>query len=314
MNAPTRTLIRFLLPALLLAVLLPAAPAAAGRHHVTFGAWTPGSPFGGNIAATKALQRSIQRRVEIVSWYQDWSVDGHHFRWNVRKAVRAIRRSHRTPMLTWEPYRAGSLEMNPYDAINSGAWDRYIRWWARKVGRLNKPVYVRLAHEMNGTWYSWGGPLGTNNAKKFRRMWRRVVNISRSAGGHNIRWVWCPLTEDVPNVRSNKFERYYPGGRYVDVLSLDGYNWGASTPEYGGWRSFRKIFAKPYKRMKRLGPQPIWIAEVGSASDGGNKSRWVRRMWRVASRWDRLRAIVWFNENKARDWSTASAASAFRAR
>jgi hypothetical protein len=26
---------------------------------------------------------------------------------------------------------------------------------------------------------------------------------------------------------------------------------------------------------------------------------------------DRLRAIVWFDENKARDWSTASAASAF---
>jgi hypothetical protein len=313
MNASIRTLIRFVLPALIAVVALPAAPAAA-RHHVTFGAWTPGSPFGGSLAATSSLQHSIERRVQIVSWYQDWSVDASHFRWNVKKAVRSIRRSHRTPMLTWEPYRAGALESDPYDAILSGAWDNYIRWWAHKVGKLHKPVYVRLAHEMNGTWYSWGGPLGTNSPGKFRAMWHRVVDIARGAGGTNIRWVWCPLTEDVPNTRRNRFERYYPGRGYVDVLALDGYNWGAGTPEFGGWRTFPKIFAKPYKRLRRIGPQPIWIAEVGSASDGGNKAAWVRRMWRVASRWDRLKAIVWFNEDKARDWSTASAASAFRSR
>jgi mannan endo-1,4-beta-mannosidase len=308
MNASTRTLIRFLLATFVVAAALPAAHASA--RTVTFGAWTPGSPFGGNVGATNSLERSIQRRVAIVSWYQDWSVDGSHFRWNVKKAVRGVYRSHRRPMLTWEPVN-GDWSQYTYDDINSGRYDAYIHWWAHKVAKLHRKLYVRLAHEMNGNWYAWGGTMYDNNAKKFRKMWRHIVDIARSEGANNIKWVWCPLTEDVPNIKRNRFERYYPGRNYVDILSLDGYNWGASTPEFGGWRSFHKIFAKPYKRLKRLGPQPIWIAEVGSASDGGSKSKWVRKMWRVAGRMDRLKAIVWFNEDKARDWSTASAASAF---
>lgn len=305
-----KTLVRIVIFASLALVALPAGQALA-RAGVSFGAWTPGSPFGGQLDATNRLEQSLKRRVEIVNWYQDWGVDESHFRWNVTKAVRGIRKSRRTPMLTWEPYKPGPWEAYSYDAIISGAHDAYIRWWARKVAKLRKPVYVRMAHEMNGNWYSWGGSVNNNSAAKFRRMWRRVVDITRGAGARNIRWVWCPLTEDVPNTRGNRFERYYPGQGYVDVLALDGYNWGAGTPEFGGWRTFKRIFAKPYKRIKRLGPQPIWIAEVGSASDGGNKKRWVRNMFRTARRMKRLKAIVWFDENKARDWSTASAASAF---
>ena len=99
-----------------------------------------------------------------------------------------------------------------------------------------------------------------------------------------------------------------------DVLALDGYNWGGGTPQFGGWRTFRGIFRKAMRRIGRLGPQPVWIAEVGSASDGGNKSRWVRAMFRTARKWKRLQAIVWYDQDKERDWSTASAASAFRAK
>jgi hypothetical protein len=305
-----KTLVRILILAslALFASPLGEAPARAG---VTFGAWTPGSPFGGHMGSVNRLQRSLKRRVKIVNWYQDWGVDESHFRWNVTKAIRGIRGSRRVPMLTWEPYKPGPWEAYSYDAINSGSYDGYIRWWAHKVANLRRPLYVRLAHEMNGNWYSWGGSVNSNSAAKFRAMWRHVVDVARGAGANNIRWVWCPLTEDVPDVKGNRFERFYPGQRYVDVLSLDGYNWGAGTPQFGGWRTFRKIFAKPYKRLKRLGPQPIWIAEVGSASDGGNKKKWVRNMFRTARKMDRLRAIVWFDENKARDWSTASAASAF---
>ncbi len=317
MNALTRTLIRILLAGLVLGAL-SAAPAAAKPRRVTFGAWTPGSPFGGALAATNQLEGSLQRRVKIVSWYQDWSVDESHFRWNVTKAIKGVRRSGRTPMLTWEPFPGNPYGPGPWDqysndAIISGAHDDYIRWWASKISRLGK-VYVRFAHEMNGTWYSWGGPVNNNSQAKYVAMWRHVVDVARSAGATNIKWVWCPLTENVPNTRSNRFQGYYPGRAYVDVLALDGYNWGGGTPEYGGWRSFRKIFASPYKRLRRLGNQPIWIAEVGSSSDGGDKNAWVRSMFRTAARWKRLKAIVWFNQDGGRDWSTASAASAFKRR
>ncbi len=313
MNTPQRIFTRLLL-AVLLVGAVTASPAVAKRPKVTFGAWTPGSPFGGKLGATRALQRSLGRRVSIVSWYQEWGDDATHFNYNVTQAVRAIRRSHRTPMLTWEPIRDNAWDAYSNDAIASGAYDDYIRSWASGVARLRTPVYVRLAHEMNGNWYAWGGPVNNNSPDSFKRMWTHVVDVSRSVGATNIKWVWSPLAEDVPNEGPNHLENYYPGRGYVDVLAIDGYNWGGSTPQFGGWRTFRSIFKKAMRRVARLGPQPVWIAEVGSASDGGSKSRWVRNMFRTARKWKRLKAIVWYNQDKERDWSTASAASAFRVR
>lgn len=315
MNAPIRTLLVLFVTIFTVSALAP-APASAKRRSVTFGAWTPGSPFGGKLGATNRLEGTIGRRVKIVNWYQDWgSQDREHFKYNVTKAVRGVVRSGRRPMLTWEPYPlANGAPWNDYsnDAIASGRYDGLIRNWAAGVARLRTPVYVRFAHEFNGTWYPWGGPVNDNSPQSYKRMWTRVVDVARSAGATNIRWVWSPLAEDVPNEGVNRFENYYPGPGYVDVLALDGYNWGGGTPQFGGWRTFREIFKKAYKRIRRLGPQPIWIAEVGSASDGGNKARWVRNMFRTARKWKRLKAIVWYDQDKERDWSTASAASAFR--
>jgi len=312
MNVLSRTLVGLLLAVLAVVASLP-SQASAKRHRVAFGAWTPGSPFGGELGPIDRLEGSLQRRVGIVNWYQDWSPDN-HFYWNVTKAVRAVRRSGRLPMLTWEPYKPGPWEAYTNQTIANGAYDGYIRQWARGMARLRRPVYVRFAHEMNGNWYPWGGPVNNNSFAAFKAMWRHVVRVVRREGARNVRWVWSPLTEDVPNTGGNRFERYYPGRRYVDVLALDGYNWGASTPQYGGWRSFRKIFRKPYKRIRKLGRQPIWIAEIGSASDGGDKARWVRNMFKNARRWRRVKAIVWYDQDKERDWSTASAASAFKRR
>ncbi len=316
MNSLNRILILLGIAALLVAGGTTTASAKAPR--VKFGAWTPGSPFGGKLGAVNRLQRTIGRRVKIVNWYQDWgNQDAEHFSYNVTKAVRGVLRSKRTPMLTWEPYplaNGSPWEDYSNDAVANGRYDNLIRTWASGVGRLHKKVYVRLAHEFNGTWYPWGGPVNDNTPESFKRMWTHVVDVARGAGGTNIKWVWSPLAEDVPNEGSNHFENYYPGPGYADVLALDGYNWGSGTPQFGGWRSFRGIFRKAMRRISKLGPQPVWIAEVGSASDGGNKSRWVRQMFRTARHWKRLKAIVWYDQDKERDWSTASAASAFRSR
>jgi hypothetical protein len=100
-------------------------------------------------------------------------------------------------------------------------------------------------------------------------------------------------------------ERYYPGDAYVDVLAVDGYNWGAGTPQFGGWQTFSQVFMPAYHRLRALGPQPIWLAEVGTTADGGDKAAWIRDMFAHARTMDRLAAIVWFNENKERDWRAA---------
>jgi beta-mannanase len=84
----------------------------------------------------------------------------------------------------------------------------------------------------------------------------------------------------------------------------------------GGYRTFKQIFQAPYNRLRALGDQPIWFAEVGSAPEGGSKAKWVRDMFATARQWKQLQAIVWFDQNKEQDWRAApddAVAAAFSA-
>ncbi len=92
-------------------------------------------------------------------------------------------------------------------------------------------------------------------------------------------WVWCPYVHDR-GVR--RFEPYYPGHDVVDVVALDGYNWGRRR-WWHRWRSFDAIFGASYARLRRLAPdKPIILAEIGCAETGGNKAAWMRQTMQKA--------------------------------
>jgi len=298
---------------------LLAAPAVASAAPLTFGLHTPSDPFAGNTDHIDSLERDLGRRVGIVSWFQNWG--GGPWVSAVQPPVfNAVLRSGRRPMVTWEPWVPGAGKYQPnfsLKRIAGGAFDGYISSWARSVRALRSPIYIRPMHEMNGDWYPWGGTVNGNSPALFRAAWRHMHQIFTREGARNARWVFSPVNEDWPMTHANRFERYYPGRKYVDVLGLDGYNWGSSFPSFGGWRGFRKTFMGAYRRLTRLGRQPVWIAEVGSSSDGGDKAAWVRSMFRTAPRMRRLRGIVWMDtvtphEGDWRASSPAGTAAAFR--
>jgi hypothetical protein len=281
---------------------------ASQAADVLFGTFNGDDPYNGNVDATNALERRLDRRIDIVNWYQNWSGDD----WI--KAVHpevfgAVTGSGRKPMLTWMPSdgRNGGKDQPAYrlERIANGAMDDYIEWFASDLRDLKTTVYLRPMHEFNGDWYSWGYGVNGNTPDDFVAAWRRMHDIFERVGADNVRWVWCANAESVPDTRANRIENYYPGRKYVDVLSLDGYNWGSTRPDMGGYRSFRKIFREPYERLQALGNQPIWLAEVGTAPEGGDKAQWVRNMFATARRWKQLRAIVWFDQDKERDWRAA---------
>ncbi len=216
-------------------------------------------------------------------------------------------------MLTWEPWNpANGADQPEYRlrAIADGAHDAYITKWADDLKAIGSEIYLRPMHEMNGTWYPWGAKVGDNSPALYKAAWRHMHDIFVQRGATNVKWVWCPLNSDVAG---SPMEDWYPGTDVVDILSVDGYNWGSKHADYGGWLSFEQVFGDAYNRLSKLGPQPIWIAEVGSAPDGGDKAAWVRDMWATARNWDRLEGLVWFDQNKEEDWSVLPVASAFTA-
>jgi hypothetical protein len=292
--------------------LLPAAARAAG--DVRFGTWSPGEPYWTTLTGVDTLQAQTGRDVEIVNWYQNWgggswisSVQPH--------VVKAVTDSGRTPLLTWEPWDpAAGVEQPAYRLarIADGTYDAYMASFARGLRDLGSTVYLRPMHEMNGTWYPWAGGVNANTPAEYGQAWRRMHDVFAAEGATNVRFVWSPNNIDMSSARP--MEAFYPGASYVDVLAVDGYNWGSTAPEFGGWQTFSQVFQNAYDRLKALGPQPIWIAEVGAAPEGGDKPAWIRDMWARAAQMDRLAAIVWFNENKERDWRanpTALVAAAF---
>lgn len=315
-SRPTSRVVALVFAVALLVTLLPMeTPQAQERtlaeRGIGFGAYAPPSPWAG-MEAVHALEAELGSRLDVVHSYHAWGNDWGHLDPAMLEAMSA---DGRVPLLTWEPWEAqsegssspgGTVTDQPefrLARIADGAFDDYVREWARKLRDFGSTVYLRPMHEMNGDWYPWSGVVNGNTPEDYVAAWRHLHDVFAAEGADNVRWVWSPLVDDVPS--DNGFEQYWPGSRHVDVLALDGYNWGADLPEYGGWRSFDEVFADAYRRLTALGPEPVWIAEVGSDAAGGDKAAWVRDMF-ASTGYDRLEAIVWFHDDKERDWRLTS--------
>ena len=101
------------------------------------------------------------------------------------------------------------------------------------------------------------------------------------------------------------------------MIALDGYNWGTLT-EWGIWQDFADIFEDGYDIVKSLSSKPLMIGEIGCTEFGGDKAAWINNMFSILqSRFERIKAIIWFDVDKECDWricSSNSALNAFRSK
>jgi hypothetical protein len=286
------------------------SPKPTVTRDLLFGVYAPPAPMSG-MQAVWDLEKGIGHTVDIVHLYQAWGAEWGEFREEYFTAADDERRI----LLTWEPWLpAGGTYQPPFRLaeILRGRYDGYISSWASGLRAYGKPVYLRPMHEMNGNWYPWSGQVNDNNPEQYREAWRHIHDTFEQMGVDNVVWVWSPYALDVP--ASNRFEDYFPGSDYVDIMGLDGYNWGDCAPEYGGWQSFDDIFRPAYERMQKLSAKPIWIAEVASAPEGGDKRAWIKDAFTsLRDSYSAIEAVVWFHHNKECDWRLTTPADALQA-
>ena len=265
---------------------LPHTPPLVGAF-IPSGVWNDLGPF-------KALEQRLGGEFVLAHWYASWDTPYDPV------PVDDVLEHGRIPLVTWQAHTQTLPD------IVAGRHDAYIAAWARGVRGAAGVVYVRIFPEMNGDWTPWSGDPAT-----LRAAWRHVVDLFRREGATNVRWVFTPNVTDEPRTAANAMELYYPGHDYVDVLGLDGYNWGDVKP-YIGWRSFEQVFAEGYRRISRVGPQAVWLAEIASAESGGDKADWIEDMLRSTA-FPRVEALVWFNEDKETDWRIESSTDSLEA-
>ncbi len=160
---------------------------------------------------------------------------------------------------------------------------------------------------MNGNWYPWSISNTGQSPKTWIAAHRRIHDRFRRAGASNVRWIWCINAESVPATDWNDPFKTYPGDNYVDAVAIDGYNFG-DTLAHSRWQSFEEIFARPYARaVEKFPNKPIFIAETGCASTGGDKSKWLREMdIALRGKFSRVESVTWFEAAKEADWRMVS--------
>lgn len=221
-------------------------------------------------------------------------------------------------LLTWEPWNTGQGVAQPQFSNNAIAtnqvftnaygtqirFDDYLTKWAQEIKAYKKPVYLRFAHEMNGNWYPWGNANG-NTPTSYVAMWRHVHEVFDRNGVKNVRWVW-----NVNNDPAGTIASYYPGNNYVDIVSVDGYNWG-TTQTWSRWTDFATVFNQVYVTLANLTDKDIWIVETATKEAGGSKAGWITNGYLYAKNsYPRIKGIFWFNQV---DWAVNTSQSALDA-
>ena len=220
---------------------------------------------------------------------------------------REARARAKTMQITWEPWHFENPDAIKLNDIIAGKHDKYIDAWAVAAKSFGSEVWVRWGHEFNGNWYPWTISANGKNPQIYAKAFRHVRDRFSKAGAFNVRWIWCVNAESVPQGDWNDPRKAYPGDAYVDMISIDGYNFG-ETLSHSSWQSFSDIYAAPYDMLTKKYPnKPIMIGEVASATTGGDKTKWIQEMDKaLRSRFRRVQGVVWFEAQKEADWRMTS--------
>jgi len=179
------------------------------------------------------------------------------------------------------------------DSILAGRWDGYFRHFAKDARAAKDIIYYRFGYEMNGSWQAWG-----EQPDKFTKAWRRAWKIFREEKADNVRWVFSANVIWGDRTVKKDLLPYYPGNRYVDVVGLDGYNFGDNHSRYHRWMSYADVFRVSLDALKTHFPdKPLWITEIGCA-EGTGKAEWIQDFFAHFNADPAIRVFVWFNEDK----------------
>ncbi len=275
------------------------------------GYFVPGTPWQSMDPLT-TLESKTAHPANVVMYYQAIV-----YQWDASWITKVVERGG-TPMVTLEFWKPGGGANQPeytLKRIAGGAFDSYLERYADSLKAVDHEVWIRPLHEMNGRWYPWSGTVNGNTPADFAAAWKHVRQVFLDRGVTNAKFVWSPNHESVPNTAENAIANYWPGNEYVDMVALDGYNWG-TTQSWSRWKSFGEIFGAAYSTVTKLTSKPVMIGETGTTNIGGDKAAWIADMFQsITARYTQIQGVIWFNENKECDWrldSDATSAAAFR--
>ncbi len=191
--------------------------------------------------------------------------------------LREAARLRAEPLIDWGPYGI------TLSAIAAGQYDAYIESWAKTILAYQRPVLIRFAHEMNGSWYSWSqeGPAA------YVLAWRHVVNIFRQVGARNARFVWSPdgLIGEPQRSWTRSVVRWYPGRAYVSYVGMTTYAFASNIRwGLGGWMQRIDWLHRTYH-------EPMILPEMKVVAP--SRYRWLRELRGALAKRPWISMVIW---------------------
>ncbi|PJI07016.1 MULTISPECIES: X2-like carbohydrate binding domain-containing protein [Clostridium] len=273
---------------------------ASSNRTIKYGAFFADKPTTQGINDFETLQ---QKHLDTVNMFVNWKTNFS----DIKKNFDAVYENGSTMSLTWEAWGLSNSD------IASGKKDDYIKQMAEDMKAYNKNIVIRLFHEGNGNWYDWAiGDSKVNTNETYIAAYRHVVDIFRAVGATNVKWNYNVNCSSVGTGAS--YLEQYPGDDYVDIISIDGYNWGTTQSWGSKWQSFDEIFSQAYNALK-VKNKPIELSEFSSTEIGGDKAAWFTDAFKQinSDKYSLINSVVCFSINKETDWRINSSESALKA-
>ncbi|MDP2720781.1 MAG: hypothetical protein Q8O75_02470, partial [bacterium] len=213
----------------------------------------------------------------------------------ITSALQKIRQKERMPLISLEPWsfnRNGMVKETLLTDIVEGKYDPTIQGICQTIGQENpQPVLLRWGQEMEltGQWeWAQGNPEG------FIASYRKFVDVCRSTGATNIRFVWSPAGD--PSLK-----KYWPGSAYFDYAGLTALEFEAWSLQKGAPRglTFEELFDPRYNLVKDYG-KPVIIAEFGA--DREQQEEWLKEASLAFANYPLLKGVVLFNAKSETAW------------
>jgi len=254
-------------------------------------------------AGLTVSQSDAGQHMDLVGWYGHWLDNGGYRAFNTG-TMDYIYRNGSTPVFCWQATnsdQAVTANSLTVDSIIAGTHDAYISQWAQDAKAWGKLFYLRVLHEFDGNWYSWGVGNNGSTAAKLVTAWQHIVSIFRTVGASNVLFVWNP--DRVTTANQSVITAAYPGDAWVDWIGCDGYNFSV----VGGktWQTGEQVFDLTLTPstgvFAALAPsKPVMICEVGCAEDPayGDKGAWISHLYGylIKSKYTTVRAVLWMQD------------------
>ena len=271
------------------------------------------------MAQIQALESWQGKKHAVLNLFVNWGDSSSELDSLFNQRLLNIWNNQNVPMITWEPFfcNAQSTPVDVEVRAANGEFDDYLSKWVNRMKTFlsgpdgiyntgdDRRAYIRLAHEMNGDWYPWSAAKGGNAPTNYIRMWQRLKSLFYNNGMEwtHLQWMWTVNSTDNGGYKA---ESFYPGDKYVDWVSIDGYNWG-TTQKWSKWLTPNQTFAPMLRRLRVLTKKPVAITEFASTTSINGtsieaKSQWITDAFKYVLA-QKIKMIVWFNQDKETDWA-----------